>query len=190
MPFKSSAGRYGSVAITIHWLSAATILLLLFLGFRAASASDPAAKAAILRLHVPLGLFILALTVLRLAWWIFDRKPPRAAATPRWQRITERAVHTLFYVVILMMAGSGIGMMALSGGASILFGGSSRPLPNFWTYAPHVPHSLGAFALLGLTTVHVAAALYHQFIKRDRLLARMGVGHGVAPDGGLLEHKL
>ena len=38
------------------------------------------------------------------------------------------------------------------------------------------PHGLGAFALLGLVTLHVGAALYHQLVRRDRLLARMGIG--------------
>lgn len=175
MPMKSSISRYGSVSIMFHWLSAVTIFALLVLGFRAAGSEDPGAKAALLRLHVPLGFFVLAITVLRLVWWTLDRKPRRAEA-PRWQALAERAVHSLLYATIALMGTSGIGMIALSGAGPILFGGSSERLPNFSNYAPRVPHALGAFVLLGLVTVHVAAALYHQFVKRDRLLARMGIG--------------
>ena len=176
MSIKSTTNRYGSVAITFHWLSAATILALLVLGFRAASTADPATKAALLRVHVPLGLLILAMTVLRLGWWFVDRKPHRIAGMAVWQALTERAVHSLLYVTIIIMGASGIGMIALSGAGPILFGGSSQPLPNFRDYAPRIPHGLGAFVLLGLLVVHIGAALYHQFIRRDRLLARMGVG--------------
>lgn len=181
MPMKSSADRYGSVAMAAHWLSAATILALFGVGFLAAGAVDPNAKAALLRVHVPLGLVALALTVLRLAWWIVDRKPRRLPRTARWQATTERAVHALLYVTILVMAASGIGMIALSGAGPILFGGSSQPLPNFWDYAPRAPHGLASFVMLGLVAVHVGAALYHQFIRRDRLLARMGIGKAASP---------
>lgn len=175
MPIKSSATRYGSVAITVHWLSAAAILALLVLGFRAASMDDAAAKAALLRVHVPLGVFILALTVLRLAWWMVDRKPRLAGIAP-WQAATARVVHALLYATIVAMGASGIGMIVLSGAGPILFGGAPRALPTFSAYAPHVPHALGAFVLLGLLAVHVGAALYHQVVRRDRLLARMGIG--------------
>jgi cytochrome b561 len=30
--------------------------------------------------------------------------------------------------------------------------------------------------MMALVAIHVAAALYHQFVLRDRLLARMGLG--------------
>lgn len=176
MPIKSTANRYGSVAITFHWVSAVTIVALLVLGFRVANTDDPATKAALLRVHVPLGLFILAITVLRLGWWIVDRKPHRVAGRALWQAATERAVHALLYVTIIVMGTSGICMMVLSGAGPILFGNSSQPLPRFSDYAPHVPHGLGAFVLLGLVAVHVGAALYHQVVRRDRLLARMGIG--------------
>ena len=152
------------------------ILALLVLGFRAAGTADPATKAALLRIHVPLGLFILAITILRLGWWVLDRRPDRAAGMRLWQLMSERLVHALLYITFLVMGVSGIGMMVLSGAGSILFGGSAQPLPNFWDYAPRAPHGLAAFALLALVGVHVAATLYHQFGKRDRLLARMGLG--------------
>lgn len=59
---KSYPSQYGSVAVTIHWLSAILILAMLGSGFRAASTTDSAAKEAILMIHVPLGVLILLLT--------------------------------------------------------------------------------------------------------------------------------
>lgn len=176
MAWKSSTNRYGTVAIAIHWVSAAAILALFALGFLAANAADPAAKAALLRFHVPLGLLALVLTVLRLVWWFIDRRPKPLASLPSWQTAVERAVRALIYLLVLVMGMSGIGLMVLSGAAAVLFFGAQRALPDFWNFAPMTAHFAGAVALLALAGLHILAALYHQFYKRDRLLARMGLG--------------
>ena len=176
MSWKSSSQRYGAVAIALHWLSAAAILGLFALGFLAAGAADPQTKAALLRGHVPLGILALVLTLLRIFWWLFDRKPERVFGLPAWQALSERVVHTLLYLLILLMGASGIGTMILSGAGAILFFGAPGPLPDFWHYAPMSVHFAGAIALLALAGLHILAALYHQFYKRDRLLTRMGIG--------------
>ena len=53
MALKSDPNRYGAVAVSIHWVSAVLISMLIASGLRAAGALEPAAKAAILRLHIP-----------------------------------------------------------------------------------------------------------------------------------------
>lgn len=170
---KSSADRYGSVAVTIHWLSAAAILVLLGTGFRAAASSDP---AMFLRVHVPLGIATLALTILRVAWWLaFDRKPAPMANTPPWQERLARGVHAAFYIVLFGMFGSGIALMAMSGAGAILFGGTGS-LPDFAAYAPRGPHGIGAMALVGLLVAHVGAALYHAFVRREAIFTRLWYG--------------
>ncbi|MEZ5813007.1 MAG: cytochrome b [Rhizobiaceae bacterium] len=171
---KSTQTRYGTVAVTIHWLSALAILALIGSGFRAASLADSAAKETILSVHAPLGFLVLALTLLRIAWWwFFDRKPDPVGGDAAWQSFSARAVHLLFYIVIIGMAASGIGMMVLSGAGEILFGGAERALPDFNDFAPRVPHGIGARAMVALLALHVGAALYHHFIKRDGLIWRM-----------------
>lgn len=171
---KSTSDQYGTMAVLVHWVSAVLILTLIVSGFRAAGTIDPAAKAAILRVHVPIAIGVLALTLLRIIWWLgFDRKPDPVAGAPRWQERTARVVHVLFYVVILGMIASGIGMIALSGAAPLIFGGESAPLPDFWEYPPRLPHAVGARLLLALLVLHVCAAVYHHFVRRDGLLWRM-----------------
>lgn len=174
MALKSTTDRYGAMAVSIHWVSAVLILILIGSGFRAASTVDLAAKAAILRVHVPIAVGVLALTFFRIVWWWrFDHKPDPVAGSPHWQERTARAVHVLFYVVILGMVASGAGMIALSGAAPIIFGGESALLPDFWKYPPRVPHAIGARLLLALLVLHAGAALYHHFVRRDGLLWRM-----------------
>jgi cytochrome b561 len=174
LALKSTTDHYGAMVVSIHWLSALLIIILVASGFRAANTLDPAAKAAILRLHVPIAIAVIVLTIVRLGWWWgFDRKPDPVIGSPRWQERAARAVHVLFYVVILGMTASGIGMMALSGAAPMIFGGAGAPLPDFWKYPPRLPHGIGARLLLALLVLHVGAALYHHFVRRDGVLWRM-----------------
>lgn len=176
MALRSTSDRYGRVAIAIHWVSAILIVGLLASGFRAASTLDPAAKAGLLRVHAVVGIAVLALTLFRLAWWMFaDRKPnPLAASRP--VELAAKSVHALFYVVILCMAASGIGMLLLSGAGAVIFGAQGGALPDFFQYPPRIPHGVGARVLVVALALHVGGALYHQFIARDRIFARMGIG--------------
>ncbi|MGH6988698.1 MAG: cytochrome b [Stellaceae bacterium] len=173
MSWKNGTAQYGMVAILIHWVSAVLILALFVLGFLAANIADPGTKAALLRVHVPLGLIILALTLARLFWFLIDRRPAPLAGMPAWQVGAERLVRRLLYLVILLMAASGIGMLALSGAGKILFLGAPGPLPDFWHYRPMAVHVAGAIALLALAGLHILAALHHHLVRRDQLLARM-----------------
>lgn len=166
--------RYGTVAVTVHWVSAALVLVMLGTGFRAAAIADAAGKAAVLRVHVIAAVLVLLLTAFRIAWWWrFDDKPGPLSGTPVWQNRAARGVHALFYVVIVGMLASGIGLMLLSGAGPSLFGANVMPLPDFWQHPPRVPHGIGARLLVALLVVHIGAALYHQVVRRDRLLQRM-----------------
>ncbi len=177
MALKSSVDRYGVVAIAVHWVTAAVVLGLLVAGTMAAITDDDTTRAAILRVHAPLGILIVLLTVFRIVWWaVFDRKPPPPADAGPAQRLGLKTVHALFYVAIIVMGASGIGMMVLSGAGEILFGGKPGPLPDFTRFPPFYGHAIGAVLLVTLLVGHVGAALWHQLVKRDHLLARMGVG--------------
>jgi len=174
MTKRSSESHYGAVAVTIHWMSALLIVALLGSGFRASQTIDPVAKADILRFHAPMGIAILLLTIGRIVWWWrFDTKPAAVGDDPRWQKLSAKSVHVLFYVIIIGMTASGIGMFALSGAGPIIFGGGEGVLPDLNQYAPRTPHGLGARAMVGLLVLHAGAALYHHFVKRDPTLRRM-----------------
>ncbi len=83
MMLKSKSHLYGPVAVSIHWISAVLILALLGSGFQAGSAMDPAAKSAFLRVHIPMAIFVLLLTVVRILWWWrFDLKPQPVQGSP------------------------------------------------------------------------------------------------------------
>ncbi|MGI9524495.1 MAG: cytochrome b [Hyphomicrobiaceae bacterium] len=174
MPLKCTQTQYGAVAVTMHWLATIIIVAALGSGFRAANTPDSLAKAQLLAVHAPIAIGVVLLTLARILWWLFaDRKPNPVEDTPNWQYMSARAVHVLFYVAILGMGASGIGMFILSGAGPIVFASADGQLPNFWDYKPRVPHGLGASFFVALLLAHVGAALYHHFVHRDGLLRRM-----------------
>lgn len=63
MALRSTSQHYGTVPIIVHWLTAIFVIALIILGFASASSTDDAFKAAVLSFHFPLGLAVLALTV-------------------------------------------------------------------------------------------------------------------------------
>lgn len=174
MGIRSSHDRYGSVAIAIHWVTALAVVGLLISGNVVAGVPSDA-KAPILVVHVLVGTLVLLLTLARLAWWAWgDRPPAPVAGQPHWQELAAKLVHGLLYAAIFLLAASGIGTLALSGALTALMG--QGPMPDFSTVPPRLVHGLAGRLMLLLVVVHVAAALYHQFIRRDRLLGRMGIG--------------
>ena len=178
MTSKSSSTAYGTVAVSLHWLTVLLIIALLGSGMLADETSDPAAKAQILTAHAPMGIAVLLLTLARLVWWWrFDTHPEPLGGDPAWQTKAAKAVHGLLYLAILVMAASGIGLFALSGAGDIIFGGAPGPLPDFGGFAPRLPHGIVAKLLLALFVLHAAAALFHHFVKRDATLRRMWFGN-------------
>ncbi|WP_136658151.1 cytochrome b/b6 domain-containing protein [Nitratireductor sp. XY-223] len=173
MSLKSTSRRYGSVAVSIHWISALIIVLLIGSGLRADGAADAAARIIPLRIHIALGLTVLVLTLARIAWWLFADNKPTSVPAPRWQSRLSGAVHVLFYVVILGMTASGIGMLFLSGAAPLIFEGTAANLPDFDLYPPRRAHGFGARLMIALFVLHTGAALYHHFLKKDGLMQRM-----------------
>ena len=71
------------------------------------------------------------------------------------------------------MVGSGFTTAILAGLPAIVFGGSGAPLPpTFKIYPSFLAHVYIATILAGFIVLHVLAAFYHQFVRRDRLFAR------------------
>ncbi|MBM3502995.1 MAG: cytochrome b [Alphaproteobacteria bacterium] len=164
--------RYGRWAIVLHWISAALIVIMFVLG-QAMEDADAATRLQVLRIHAPLGIVVLVLTLVRL--WRRQREPlPEDLAGPRWQQRLARIVHVGFYVVLLGLTSSGIATIALAGGPAVLMG-ADGPLARFDSPAA-AAHGVFVRLIVLLFLLHVVAALYHQFVRRDHILARMGIG--------------
>ena len=175
MSLKSTPTQYGRVAVAIHWSSAIAVILTWLAGFAVAEVAPPAQQAPILIAHITLGLIVFALTLLRILWWaVADKHPGAPAGQPRWQARTAQIVHFALYALLVLMASSGIFTLILSGAVPTILSGG--PVPDFSELIPRIAHGLMSRILLALLVLHVGAALWHQLVRRDHLLARMGVG--------------
>lgn len=172
-------GRYTRVAIALHWLIAALVVAQFTFGWWMVGIpkDPPGMRAAAFNLHKSVGLTILALMVLRLAWRL-THKPPALPPMPRWQALLARAVHIGFYVLLIALPLAGYIGSSFSGYPVKLFGWT---LPSWapknvavkdWMSAAHL--ALG-WTLAVVLALHVAGALKHALLDRDGLLRRMGL---------------
>ena len=170
--------RYHPLLVTLHWLLALLIIGALTVGFWLASTpnADPE-KIGVLRLHMSVGMLILALMVVRFGVrTLTSRPPPATTGSPLLDRIAP-ITHYGFYVLVVLMVVSGYATGVLAGLPAIVFGHSGAPLPaDFMVYPTFLAHGAIALLLVGAILLHVLAAIYHQYVRKDGLFKRMALG--------------
>jgi cytochrome b561 len=161
----------------MHWI---TVVLLLG-AYSAAWMIDADSSSAetdwLVMLHRSFGVMILLLTGLRLAVRQHTRVPPLPADVPAVQRFAARASASVLYVLLIVQVVLGLTGSMLHGDRIALFGNGVLPLalPVDRVLAGPVfkLHGVTALLLLALIGLHVAAALYHHFIRKDEVMAGM-----------------
>jgi cytochrome b561 len=175
-----SAARWPLSIRLFHWVSAAAILTLLALGFVMVNLVEaPGRRFELYQLHKSLGLFVLALTLVRIGGRLARTAPAPIATIALWQERAARTMHGALYGLILALALAGYAMV------------STSPLPVALPFGLHAPnllapdealyrgfkqaHHLLAAILAFCIAGHVAAALKHHFVDRDNTLRRMAL---------------
>ena len=170
--------RYHGALVALHWLLALLLIAALAIGTSALKTvpnSSPD-KIDALRGHMIAGGLILLLTLLRLAVRLKTAHPAPASTGYALLDRLAPATHWALYGLVLLMAGSGVAMSVLAGLPGIVFGGVGSLPVNFDALPPRAVHGIVAKLLMLAIALHIAAPLYHQFVRRDGLLARMGFG--------------
>lgn len=139
--------------------------------------------------HKWAGVLVLCLSLLRLLWRLTHRPPPLPRATlramPGWQRVAHHATHGALYALFFAVPLLGWAYSSATGFQIVLF--ALWPLPDWVPVnealadALKPAHRYAAYALAALAVLHAGAALKHQFINRDGLLHRMGLGRAISP---------
>ncbi|WMJ71223.1 cytochrome b [Stenotrophomonas sp. 24(2023)] len=173
---------FTALARALHWLMAVLIVAMLFIGV--AMVSSIAARPALIDLHRPLGIAILVLAILRLAYRLQHRPPALPADLPRWQVAAAHASHVLLYALMLAMPLIGWAMLSAGGYPIVLSAGLQLP-----AIAPHdaalyawlrSAHGWLAYLLFAVVMAHLGAALFHHWVRRDGVLRSM-LGTGRTP---------
>lgn len=172
----ASPGHFSPLARLLHWSMALMIIAMLFIGAgMVASVSER--HEWLLNLHKPLGIAILVLAILRLIVRITGQTPALPADLPTWQALAAKLSHYLLYALMLAMPLIGWSMISAAGDPVML--SSSLRLPsivaaNAGTFAfLRQAHTYLAYLLFLTVVVHIAAALFHGWIRRDAVLGSM-----------------
>lgn len=171
------ATRYGRTAQLAHWLTAVLLLVQFTLGLYMIELALSPAKLKLYAYHKWLGVSVLLIVLLRLAWRRLKPPPALPATMPDWERGAAAISHRLLYLLLLAVPLSGWLMSSAKGFQTVYFG--VLPLPDLLAKNPALGEALARVhwglnkLLLALIGLHVLAALKHHFIDRDAVLARM-----------------
>lgn len=152
---------YSRMQIRLHWIIVLLVAAQYLLNAAISEAwttfreGGEVAFHPLIALHVVLGGLVGLLTLWRLVLRMFRGAPPPPDAEHPTLKSVAHATHWSFYALLVLMPVSG---------AMAWFGGLE---------AAALAHNVLKVALLALVALHVLAALYHQFILRTNLMARM-----------------
>ena len=177
--------RYSRVAIWLHWGTALLLLVNLALGFWYDAFGKPAA-AWLMFFHKSIGISVLFLTCVRLAWRVSHRPPRFDDAMKGWETKLARFVHALFYLLLIALPATGWMFSSSWGRASPLFGlVEIAPLPVATSDAARSlfgnVHEVLAFLTIALILMHVAGALKHHLNGHRHLIGRMAPWLAASP---------
>lgn len=168
--------HYSRFEQALHWATAVLVVAAFVYGPGGSEARVySAARDAGRRLHETLGLAVLALTAIRLAWRAFDVRPDPPPVA-RWMGLAASAVQALLYVLLLAVPLTAIFGAWLGGPPVTWLLGDVGP----WIAESHATgaalasvHEWLGDAILWVAGLHAVAALYHHFVLRDGVLLSM-----------------
>ena len=175
----SPAARYTAVAVGLHWLVAALVLVQVTWGWsmQQIPKSPPGLRADAFNVHKSIGLVLLALMLLRLGWRLLHRPPPLSGLPP-WQRRLAHATHRVLYAALIVMPLAGYLGSVFSGYPVKWFG---LTLPT-WGWRDEsikdlmsTVHLATSWVLVGAIALHLAGSLKHA-LEGDGYLRRMTWG--------------
>ena len=168
--------HFAPLARALHWLMALMIIAMLFIG-AGMVASVSQRHEWLLNLHKPLGIAILLLVIVRLIVRLTTRTPPLPADLPAVQALAAKLSHYLLYALMFAMPLIGWAMISAAGDPVML--SESIRLPsilaaNAETFALlRKAHQYLAYLFFLTILAHLAAALFHGWVRRDEVLDSM-----------------
>ncbi|MBP3974871.1 cytochrome b [Pseudoxanthomonas spadix] len=175
---RPNAERWGAVSQALHWLIVLMIFGLAVVGLTLDELPRTPSYFWVYTAHKSMGITVLALVLVRLAWRLYAGAPRPVPGTPGWQHATAVVTHVLLYAVMFAMPLSGWLYDSASGLRPFkLFGLLEMPklvAPDEAIAATaHELHEWGLYVLIVLVVVHAGAALYHHLFLGDATLTRM-----------------
>lgn len=174
---KNPIDRWGPVSQLLHWAIALLVIAMATIGLLMVEMANTPRKIEIYALHKSIGLTVLGLVALRLAWRLYAGRPAPVSGMPRWQERIATLTHGGLYALLFAMPLSGWLFNSAAGYPLQWFGvfnlpalaGENRDLREL----AGTLHEAGFWLLLVLVIVHAGAAFYHHLFLHDATLVRM-----------------
>jgi cytochrome b561 len=169
-------GVYDPVARTCHWLIFVLVTVQVLTGWIMPEIRPTTPQNGLVDWHLSIGAVLMLVVVLRLLWRALSPTPLATTLAP-WERKLAELAHTLLYVLLLLIPVLGWAAAGYFGYTVRLFGVIALPAladtTMQWAHEAGDIHAVLANVLLGLVGLHVLGALWHYFVRRDRVLQRM-----------------
>ena len=172
-----AAGGYAPIAKALHWAVAVLAISLIAVGIGREFMPKGPTRDFVTMLHKATGIVVLLLMIWRLQWRVMNPPPPPEPGLKRWQVGLSHAAHWSLYAILIAMPLIGWAGSNAAGRPVSMYGlfdlpamvSEDKPLREtlFWL------HGVLGYAALALIVVHVGAALYHRYVLKDAVLARM-----------------
>lgn len=170
MSFRNRIDSWGLGARFLHWSMAALFVL----QWVAGEFDDLFGGRGF---HISLGLTLVAMTVLRIAWRVVNPTPALPASSAPWERLSAKAMNGAWYLLMIALPVTGVAYVQAKGKVASWFG--LWTVPNFLDADKALAHDISevheslAIGMLVLLALHSLAAYKHHFIARDGILLRM-----------------
>jgi cytochrome b561 len=168
--------RFTVLQRMLHWIMAACILAMLFIGVGMVSTIMPK-YVPLLATHKTLGIAILVLALIRLGVRARYGAPALPASLPVPMKLAAHLSHYALYGLMIGMPVIGWAMLSAGAYPVVLYGGIRLPAILPQSDAVHTilwnAHFYLAFAFYALVLLHVAAALFHALVRRDGVFESM-----------------
>lgn len=177
MQWTNTQDRYGAVARFFHWTTAILILMMLVMGVVMGDLPAGPDKFWVYSLHKSLGITVLALAVLRLAWKLVNWNLPRENNHKWYEHWAATVVHWGFYALIIGQPLTGWLLTSAANSTINWFG--LFPVPSITAADPafreqmESAHEIIATLLWVFIGLHVAGVLKHMVIDHDSTFRRM-----------------
>ncbi len=172
-----SSERYDSTTIALHWIVAITVVVMWLLG-QGLHYLPKDLKHTDRQIHVYVGTCLTLVLVVRLFWRLAKGK--KIAEPLTWMTFAAKAVHGLLYLTLFAILGLGLFAAWNKGGPYLgglitidPFGHADKVARKALSIKVVGIHELLANTLLYLAGLHAVAALFHQYVLKDGVLARM-----------------
>lgn len=173
---RNTENSYGLIARILHWVVAFSIIGLICVGFFMSSLESSPEKFELYGMHKAFGVTVLFLIVLRIIWRLSDKIVLPPSDLPHIMKLGAKSGHFLLYLFMLIMPISGV-MMSRFGGYDIpvfgLFTISSLEKNKELATLSHTIHVTAIWGFIALIVLHIGAAFYHHFVRKDNVLIRM-----------------